>query len=183
MIMTTRRRVWMVAGSLVAAAGLCFAFWPRSPEDALLRFLEQEYPKAKEVVIYSLDPDAAPEHVGAEAPKTEQFWGCSVLGKVALVDADDRGEAKVGMIDAVKSGTQDYSMACFDPRHAFRITTQNETVVTIALCYDCGAVKFTGIRSLGLGCQIGSGGWERLTNLQAKHKLPRDIPDNQASNF
>lgn len=181
--MTIRRRLWMVAGSLVAAAGLCFLLWPPSAESALLGFLEKEYPKAKEVVIYSLDPHTASEPSDAKAPQAEQLWGCSVLGKATLVDAAERGEAKVGMIEAVKSGTQDYSMACFDPRHAFRITTQDEKVVTIVLCYDCGAVKFTGIRSRGLGCQIGSGGWERLTTLQEKHKLPRDIPDNQASNF
>jgi hypothetical protein len=170
------RRVWMVVGSLVAAAGLHLGLRPPPPEKALLQFLETEYAQATEVILYSLDPQARWERTEGEASKLEQFWNCDVLGKVPLKDAGDRESARMAISDSVRGVSQEASVACiFEPRHAFRITTQEQKVVTIALCYECGEVAFAGIRSRGSKCNICESGHESLNALQDKYKLSRNI--------
>jgi hypothetical protein len=174
------RRVWMVAGCLVVVGAVYSGLRPLPADVALLKFLKTEYPRAKEVTLYSLDPEARWERPNEDAQKREQFWDCDVLGKVRLMDSKEREHARAGVREAVESGNQDAHSACiFEPRHALRITTESDKLVTIALCYKCGQLKFTGIPGQYSECSIGGCGMGRLSALQSEHKLLRNIPKDR----
>jgi hypothetical protein len=89
--------------------------------------------KAKELELYSLDPD----------PKKEQaadgFHGWKVLGKTIVKDAETRKKLlavlKKGIADNKGEGAK-----CFEPRHGIRATYDGKSA-DLVICFACDRIR------------------------------------------
>ena len=83
-------------------------------------------------VLYSLEPWTSPNTAG------ERLQGFLVRGKTEL-DHSKTQEATTAFKDAIlawESSGNNFAAACFDPRHALRIVS-NEHTYDFLLCYQC----------------------------------------------
>lgn len=88
------------------------------------------------VLLYSLDGDAF--RSGREVPGAELFHHVAVLGKVEILDSDERLSA----VSAVKDGIEEGGVAkdCFRPRHGLRVETGGRTI-DFVICFECGHIE------------------------------------------
>lgn len=102
----------------------------RLPEDA-----RKALRHATKSTLYSLEPWAQQLPAGDSLPELD---GYAVLGQTNL-DAAQTDEAA----RAIRSALSQWSMgqaACFDPRHALRVTAEGQTF-DFLLCYACDRME------------------------------------------
>lgn len=118
-------KTFLGAVSFCLAAGICSA---APPENTLPPAAAQALRAPGRVVLYSLEPWDHP----AAGEKT--FHKVRILGRTELDGT--RSAAAIAELEAAVAGWDGLRAACFDPRHALRVTAKGHTY-DFLLCYDC----------------------------------------------
>ncbi|MEX0715589.1 MAG: hypothetical protein WD066_03340 [Planctomycetaceae bacterium] len=91
---------------------------------------------ATEFVLYSLDPLAVAET--DQSPTAEKLGTWPVLGRVAILEAEDRAQIAAELNAAMRDNGP--HPACFLPRHAIRMVVGGRTTEYF-ICFECFQVE------------------------------------------
>lgn len=132
------RFAWLTFTLVLAVAGRSAAADNEIPKEARAAF-----EKATEFELFSIDPDRQAK----KDDKAELLHGWKVLGKTTL-----KGDAAKKARAAIQKGIKDSDgsvAACFNPRHAVRVVSGQNTY-DLVICYECLYARvYQGTESLG----------------------------------
>jgi len=118
--------------------------------------------RASKGVLYSLEP------ITEANPPGPKLHGFKILGKTKLDQ-----EQTVAAVNAFKAAISDCghnSVACFDPRHALRVTKGDQTY-DLLLWYECNSLEvYRGDKRFTSFCAAGSP--KTLNGLLTAAKIP-----------
>ena len=93
--------------------------------------------------LYSLDPHDVSRFEGKLPENSaKSFHWMPVLGSIEIIPLTE----KTNLLEALANGVrenQNFSFACFDPRHGLRITTES-TTNDFVICFECRSVEAYG---------------------------------------
>lgn len=182
--MRAQPRSGIIAGIVVAVlivSVLAFKqvqLWAfREPAGDIEAFLVEEFPTAKQVVLYSLHPVEVKHQRPIEGPPSNRplLQGWEILGQVELTSAKERESVGAAFLDSLRLA-RDERYLCFSPRHGVKMVTADGREASFVLCFECNAVAGYGLPGGDAGAHLADLGQRRLNRLLDKYGIKRDDP-------
>jgi hypothetical protein len=127
---------------------------------------------AEKFELFSLDPDQGRENA-------DGIHGWKILGSLEISDAQLCRQIADRLIEGIEaSGGHEVMAACFDPRHAIRVSRRRRTF-DIVVCFHCmRAYFYEGDGEQKKMCSTNSAVEELLNKVLADAKIPLPRPAN-----
>ncbi|RBP47908.1 hypothetical protein DES53_101708 [Roseimicrobium gellanilyticum] len=147
------------------------------PVGKIEAFVAAELSKAKQVVIYSLDPVKLNHRreIAGSPSNRPLFHEWEILGQVDLTFSKERETVRAAFLDSLRLA-RDETYMCFSPRHGLKILTVDGREASFVLCFECNAVLAYGLPAGKVGAHLADLGESRLNRLLDKYGLKRDAP-------
>ena len=181
--MTTHKRTGIKVSIAVAVLIVSFLvfkqvqLWSfsKSPNE-MEAFVVDEFPRAKQVIVYSLNP-RCPKYDRTEGPPSNRpkMYEWEVFGQVELTSAKERNTVAAAFLDSLRMA-RDERYLCFQPRHGIKIVTADGREASFVLCFECNAVVGYGLPEGATGEYLADLGQARLNRLLDKYGIKRDAP-------
>lgn len=184
--MSAHKKKGILAGIIVAVLAISFLAYKqmqlwrfKEPAGEIEAFLVAELPKAKQVIIYSLEPYAEQRRKQMTDPPSNRplLHQWEILGQVEVHSAEEREIIGAAFLDSSRLA-RDERAACFSPRHGIKLVTADGRETSFVLCFQCNAVVAYGLPDGNTGAYLGDLGQSRLNHLLDKYGIKRDDPSH-----
>ncbi len=137
------RRAWFVVLGLILAGVLIFklAFnpvpdFPSHPTELTLFSIDAEGPsRLRQEESDRLNRELEGKPPEPVKPSGAKLYGYPILGSISITDPAQQREVLATLTSAIRYGHR-MSANCFNPRHAIRLTSNDETV-DFLICFEC----------------------------------------------